>query len=76
MRALAIAAEQIGQRQRVFVACAAFRIALRLMAEATEILMSAITVLLAELRDEQPPAERWDPVKKGQSEIGRFEDRS
>jgi len=47
-----------------------------MLAEATEILMSAITVLLAELRDEQPPAERWDPVKKGQSEIGRFEDRS
>ena len=32
VRALAIAAEQIGQRQRVFVACAALRIALRLMA--------------------------------------------
>ena len=38
VRALAIAAEQIGQRQRVFVACAALRIALRLMAEAAEIL--------------------------------------
>ena len=47
-----------------------------MLAEATEILMSAITALLAELRDEQAPAERWDPVKKGQSEIGRFEDRS
>ncbi len=44
--------------------------------EATELLMKAITQLLAELREETPPTERWDPAKKGQSEIGRFEERS
>ncbi len=44
--------------------------------EATDVLMVAITGLLAELREEAPPAERWDPAKKGQSEIGRFEDRT
>ncbi|MBK0420311.1 1-acyl-sn-glycerol-3-phosphate acyltransferase [Leucobacter sp. CSA1] len=42
------------------------------VAEATELLMTAITELLAELRDEQPPAERWDPSKHQQSETGRF----
>ncbi len=46
------------------------------LAEATELLMAAITNLLAELRGETPPAERWDPAKKGQAEIGRFEERS
>ncbi|MBO1901083.1 1-acyl-sn-glycerol-3-phosphate acyltransferase [Leucobacter weissii] len=40
--------------------------------EATELLMAAITDLLAELRGEEPPAERWDPVKHDQSETGRF----
>jgi len=44
--------------------------------EATELLMEAITGLLAELREETPPKERWDPAKKGQAEIGRFEERS
>lgn len=47
-----------------------------LLAEATEVLMAAITVLVAEMRDETPPTERWDPARKGQSEIGRFEERS
>ncbi len=46
------------------------------LTEATELLMAAITTLLAELRGETPPSQRWDPAKKGQSEIGRFEDRS
>ncbi|MGD9607591.1 MAG: lysophospholipid acyltransferase family protein [Leucobacter sp.] len=42
------------------------------IAEATALLMSEITKLLAELRGEQPPAERWDPLKHDQSETGRF----
>ncbi|UOR03313.1 1-acyl-sn-glycerol-3-phosphate acyltransferase [Leucobacter allii] len=42
------------------------------VAAATTMLMDAITALLAELRDEQPPAERWDPSKHQQSETGRF----
>ncbi|MET4783024.1 1-acyl-sn-glycerol-3-phosphate acyltransferase [Glaciihabitans sp. UYNi722] len=41
--------------------------------EATALLMAAITVLLADLRDETPPAEVWDPAKHNQSEIGRFD---
>jgi 1-acyl-sn-glycerol-3-phosphate acyltransferase len=44
------------------------------LSEATELLMNAITELLAELRDETPPAERWDPAKRGQTETGRFEE--
>ena len=39
---------------------------------ATTELMNAITALLAGLRDEAPPAERWDPNKHQQSETGRF----
>ncbi len=46
------------------------------LGEATELLMDAITALLAELRDETPPAERWNPARKGQSETGRFEERA
>lgn len=46
------------------------------LAEATDLLMDAITGLLAELREETPPAERWDPARKGQAETGRFEERS
>lgn len=41
------------------------------LAEATESIMQAITELLAELRGETPPAERWDPAKHGQSTMGR-----
>lgn len=41
------------------------------LAEATEVVMKAITELVAELRGEPAPAERWDPVKHGQSEFGR-----
>lgn len=40
--------------------------------EATELLMDEITRLLAGLRGEAPPAERWDPGKHQQSETGRF----
>lgn len=40
--------------------------------EATNELMDAITSLLADLRDETPPKERWDPSKHQQSETGRF----
>ena len=46
------------------------------LGEATDLLMDAITALLAELRDETPPAERWNPARKGQSETGRFEERA
>ncbi|MBB5632554.1 1-acyl-sn-glycerol-3-phosphate acyltransferase [Cryobacterium mesophilum] len=47
----------------------------RMLAEATDLLMVAITALVAEMRGETPPAERWDPAQKGQAETGRFEDR-
>ena len=38
---------------------------------ATEVIMDAITGLLAELRGEQPPAQRWDPAAHNQSKHGR-----
>lgn len=44
----------------------------RVIGEATELLMSEITRLLAGLRGETPPEERWDPAKHRQSETGRF----
>lgn len=44
----------------------------RLVSEATADLMEAITALLADLRGEKPPAERWDPSKHQQNETGRF----
>ncbi len=40
--------------------------------EGTERVMAAIAALLGDLRGETPPAERWDPVKNGQSETGRL----
>lgn len=40
--------------------------------EATSLLMTEITKLLAGLRGETPPAEVWDPAKHQQSETGRF----
>ncbi|GAB3616788.1 lysophospholipid acyltransferase family protein [Okibacterium endophyticum] len=40
--------------------------------EATDVVMDAITELLAGVRDEKPPAERWDPSKHNQKETGRF----
>ncbi|MBJ2122500.1 1-acyl-sn-glycerol-3-phosphate acyltransferase [Arthrobacter sp. MSA 4-2] len=39
--------------------------------EATDRIVDAITALLAELRGEQPPAERWDPAAKRQKRTGR-----
>lgn len=48
----------------------------KMLTEATDLLMVAITDLVAAMRDETPPKERWDPARKGQSEIGRFEERS
>jgi 1-acyl-sn-glycerol-3-phosphate acyltransferase len=44
-----------------------------LLAEGTNRVMNAIAELLGELREEQPPAERWDPVKNNQKETGRFD---
>ncbi|WP_022887794.1 lysophospholipid acyltransferase family protein [Agromyces italicus] len=41
---------------------------------ATALLMDAIAGLLAEIRHEPAPAERWDPVAHGQKETGRLED--
>ncbi|EMY32628.1 1-acyl-sn-glycerol-3-phosphate acyltransferase [Arthrobacter crystallopoietes BAB-32] len=38
---------------------------------ATDKIMDAITELLAELRNEEPPARRWDPAQRGQSATGR-----
>jgi len=42
------------------------------LATATDRIMAAITALLEELRGETAPAERWDPAKHGQPEIGIF----
>jgi 1-acyl-sn-glycerol-3-phosphate acyltransferase len=41
------------------------------LAAATAVIMDAITGLLATLRSEQPPAERWDPAAHNQSKHGR-----
>lgn len=41
---------------------------------ATEKLMNEIARLLGELRGEEPPAKRWNPSERGQSETGRFHD--
>lgn len=45
----------------------------RALAEATNLLMNAITALLETLRDEKAPAERWDPTKHNQKETGNYE---
>lgn len=42
---------------------------------ATGVIMEAITGLLATLRSEEPPAERWDPAAHNQSKHGRNIDR-
>ena len=39
-------------------------------------IMDAITGLLAGLRGEQPPAERWDPAAHNQSTHGRIVERA
>jgi len=44
----------------------------KVLGEVTEHFMDAITGLLAGLRGETPPAERWDPAKHGQAETGRL----
>ena len=41
--------------------------------EATTVIMDSITALLADLRGENPPAERWNPAEHDQKETGRFE---
>ena len=43
------------------------------LAEATDLVMNAITALFEELRGEKAPAERWDPAKHNQKDTGRFE---
>jgi 1-acyl-sn-glycerol-3-phosphate acyltransferase len=43
------------------------------LADATGRVMEAITRLTADLRGEEPPAERWDPAKNNQKETGRFD---
>jgi 1-acyl-sn-glycerol-3-phosphate acyltransferase len=40
---------------------------------ATDLIMDAITALLAKLREEEPPAERWDPTLHNQAKHGRFD---
>jgi 1-acyl-sn-glycerol-3-phosphate acyltransferase len=41
--------------------------------EATSRLMTAITALLEQLREEKAPAERWNPATHGQNETGRLD---
>ena len=43
------------------------------LAEATDVVMNAITALFEELRGETAPVERWDPIKHNQKDTGRFE---
>ena len=38
---------------------------------ATTRIMDALTELVAELRGETPPAQRWDPASKNQKQTGR-----
>lgn len=45
------------------------------LAEATEVIMTAITALLASLREQEPPSKRWDPSLHSQSKHGRFHER-
>ncbi len=41
------------------------------LSEATTLVMDAVTALVADLRAETPPAQRWDPAEHNQSEFGR-----
>ncbi|AGW41115.1 1-acylglycerol-3-phosphate O-acyltransferase [Leifsonia xyli subsp. cynodontis DSM 46306] len=41
--------------------------------EATDVIMAAITALLADLRGEKAPETRWDPSQHNQKETGRFD---
>ncbi|SFT65392.1 1-acyl-sn-glycerol-3-phosphate acyltransferase [Arthrobacter sp. ov118] len=45
------------------------------LTEATNVIMDAITGLLAGLRGEEPPAQRWDPAAHNQSTHGRIVER-
>ncbi|MFJ4207369.1 lysophospholipid acyltransferase family protein [Paenarthrobacter sp. NPDC089675] len=45
------------------------------LAEATDVIMDAITELLATLRGQEAPAERWDPANHQQAKHGRFVER-
>lgn len=42
------------------------------LAEATDVVMDAITELVADLRGEKPPTKRWDPAQHGQTKHGNF----
>ncbi|MDP5228561.1 MULTISPECIES: lysophospholipid acyltransferase family protein [Arthrobacter] len=44
------------------------------LTEATDRIMVAVTALVAELRGEEPPAERWDPAAHGQKTTGRLDE--
>ncbi|PDQ35983.1 MAG: 1-acyl-sn-glycerol-3-phosphate acyltransferase [Candidatus Lumbricidophila eiseniae] len=44
------------------------------LTELTDEIMVQITALLAELRGESAPAQRWDPAVHGQQETGRLEE--
>ncbi len=44
----------------------------KIVTEATDRLMSAISELLGRLRNETPPPERWDPSRNNQTETGKF----
>jgi 1-acyl-sn-glycerol-3-phosphate acyltransferase len=44
-----------------------------LLTAATAVLMNDITAIVADLRGETAPAERWDPALHNQTEIGRIE---
>jgi 1-acyl-sn-glycerol-3-phosphate acyltransferase len=43
-----------------------------LLSEVTTVIMQAITDVVAEVRGEVAPPERWNPVAHGQSETGKF----
>ena len=43
------------------------------LAEATDLVMTAITRLVEDLRGEKAPAKRWDPAEHNQTEFGRPE---
>jgi 1-acyl-sn-glycerol-3-phosphate acyltransferase len=43
------------------------------LTEATDVIMNAITALLADLRGEKAPETRWDPSAHNQKETGRFD---
>jgi 1-acyl-sn-glycerol-3-phosphate acyltransferase len=45
------------------------------LSEATNVIMDAISELLATLRGGQPPLVRWDPLAHKQSSHGRFVER-